>query len=208
MKIKTLTSDPSHRLSLEDIEQFFINNRANQSLPEIIHMHHIRKFTEKFPNVAMDYFAWYAERRPEFYTASIFDCADLRAEERLFSKTVGVFDQMFKLSDIQHGNVLAYLNFQENMTRDFLEETDRCYLYPISDNTVAVLIGCLKKNGLLKNDKFGNWLKDLPRLTAHIRRIIQFFVVPSQLYERKPCDIEILMQKVFNSKFYSETYST
>ena len=198
MKIKTLTSDPSHRLSLEDIEQFFINNRANQSLPEIIHMHHIRKFTEKFTNVAMDYFAWYAERRPEFYTASIFDCADLRAEERLFSKTVGVFDQMyqyFKLSDIQHGNVPAFLNFQENMTRDFLEETDRCYLYPISDNTVAALIGCLKTNELLKNDTN---LKDLRRLTAHIRRIIQFFVVPSQLYDRKPCDIEIAMQKVKN----------
>ena len=195
MEIKTLRSDPSHRLSLEDIEQFFINNRANQSLPEIIHMHHIRKFNEKFTD---DYFTWYAKRRPEFFTASIFNCADLRAEQRLFSKTVGVFDQIYinmVISDIQHGNVPALLNFQENITRDFLEDTDRCYLYPISDNTVAALIGCLKTNELLKNDTN---LKDLPRLTAHIRRIIQFFVVPSQLYDRKPCDIEIAMQKVKN----------
>ena len=56
-----------------------------------------------------------------------------------------------------------------------MEETDRCFLYPIADNTVAVLIGCLKTNGLLKNDKFENWLEDLRRLTAHIRRIYQFF---------------------------------
>ena len=197
MKIKTSKSDPSHRLSLENIEQFFLNSRKNNSLPEIIHMHHIRNFTEKFTNVAVDYFTWYAQRRPEIFKASIFNCADLRAEQRLFSKTLGVFDLMqFKLSDIKDGDVPAYLNFQENMTRDFLEETDRCYLYPISDNTVAVVIGCLKANGLLKNDKFGHLLRDLPRLTAHIRRIIQFFVVPSQLYERNPCDIEIAMQKV------------
>ena len=209
MKIKTLKSDPSHRLPLEDIEQFFLNNKAHQSLPEIIQMQHIQKFTEKFTNVELDYFAWYAKQRPEFYRAAIFDCADLRAEQRLFSKTVGVFDQIYinmVISDIQHGNVPAYLNFQENITRDFLEETDRCYLFPISDNIVAALIGCLETNGLL-NDEFGN-IKDLPRLPAHIRRIIQFFVVPSQLYEGKPCDIEILMQKVFKSKFYSETYST
>ena len=196
MEIKTLRSDPSHRLSLEDIEQFFTNNRANQSLPEIIHMHHIQKFNEKFTDATVDYFTWYAKRRPEFFTASIFNCADLRAEQRLFSKTVGVFDQIYinmVISDIQHGNVPALLNFQENITRDFLEDTDRCYLYPISDNTVAALIGCLKTNELLKNDTN---LKDLPRLTAHIRRIIQFFVVPSQLYDRKPCDIEIAMQKV------------
>ena len=207
MKIKTSKSDPSHRLSLENIEQFFLNSRKNNSLPEIIHMHHIRNFTEKFTNVAVDYFTWYAQRRPEIFKASIFNCADLRAEQRLFSKTLGVLDLMqFKLSDIKDGDVPAYLNFQENMTRDFLEETDRCYLFPISDNIVAALIGCLETNGLL-NDEFGN-IKDLPRLPAHIRRIIQFFVVPSQLYEGKPCDIEILMQKVFKSKFYSETYST
>ena len=205
MKIKTLKSDPSHRLPLEDIEQFFFNNKANQSLPEIIHMQHIQKFTEKFTNVDLDYFAWYAKQRPEFYRAAIFDCADLRAEQRLFSKTVGVFEmyKMYKkLSDIQHGNVPAYLNFQENMTRDFTEETDRCYLFPISDNIVAALIGCLETIGLLKNDNLRN-LKDLPRLTAHIRRIIQFFVVPSQLYDRKPCDIEIAMQKVQKLKHNS-----
>ena len=160
-------------------------------------MQHIQKFTEKFPDVTVDYYTWYSQRRPEIFKASIFDCADLRAEQRLFSKTVGVFDRMhIKLSDIKDGDVPAYLNFQENMTKDFWEETDRCYQYPISDNTVAVVIGCLKKNGLLKNDKFGHLLRDLPRLTAHIRRIIQFFVVPSQLYVRNPCDIEIAMQKV------------
>ena len=158
-------------------------------------MQHIQKFTEKFPDVTVDYYTWYRQKRPDIFKASIFDCADLRAEDRLFSKTVGVLDRIFKLSDI-NGDVPAILNFQENMTRDFLEETDRCYLYPISDNTVAVVIGCLKANGLLKNDKVGHLLRDLPRLTAHIRRIIQFFVVPSQLYERNPCDIEIAMQKV------------
>ena len=170
----------------------------------MIHMHHIRKFTKKSPDVAMDYFTWYSQRRPELNKASIFDCVDLRAEQRMFSKTLGVFDQMFiKLSDIRDGDVPAYLNFQENITQDFIEETDRCYLYSIADNTVAALVGCLKTNGILHNDKLRNWLKNLPRLRAHIRRIIQFFVFPSQIYARDPCDIEIAMQKVEKYKILS-----
>jgi len=80
----------------------------------------------------------------------------------------------------------------ETLTKGILEETDRCYLFPIADNFVAALIGCLKTNELLKNDQ----LKDLPRLTPHIRCIIDFFVVPSQRYGRNPYDIEIAMQKV------------
>ena len=209
MKIKTLLSDPSNRLSLEDIEQFFINTKANQSLPEIIQMYHIRKFTEKFTDVGIDYFTWYAQRVPAFDRASIFDGYSLRAEQKLFSKTVGMYDQIyFKLSDIRHGYVPAYLNFQENFTEDFMEETDRCYLFPIADNIVAALIGCLEMNGLFKNDKLRNLLKNSPRLTAHIRRIIQFFVVPSQLFGGKTCDIEMVMQKVFELKFYSERYLT
>ena len=162
-------------------------------------MQHIQKFTEKFTDVAVDYYTWYTDKRPEIFEASIFDCADLRAEQRLFSKTVGIYDQWYanlKLSDIVDGDVPAYLNFQENMTKDFWEENDRCYLYPIADNTVAACIDCLKKNKLLKNEKYGDSVKDLLRLTAHIRRVIQFFVVPSQLHDRKPCDIEIAMQKV------------
>ena len=170
----------------------------------MIHMHHIQKFTEKSPNVDIDYFTWYSIQRPEILNASIFDRSDLRAEERLFSKTLGVFDQMyFKLSDMQDGVVPAYLNFQENLLQGFVEETDRCYQFSISDNTVAVVIGCLKANGLLKNDKFAHLLRDLPRLTTHIRSIIQFFVVPSQLYRSKSCDIEITMQKVRTYKMLS-----
>ena len=158
----------------------------------MIHMHHIQKFTEKSPGVTIDYFTWYSQRRPELYKASIFDSADLRSEHRHFSKTVGMYDQNHRLSDIEDCDVPAYLNFQENMTKGILEESDRCYLFPIADNFVAALIGCLKTNGLLKNDQ----LKDLPRLTPHIRCIIDFFVVPSQRYGRNPCDIEIAMQKV------------
>ena len=198
MEIKTVKSDPSHRLPLEDIEKFFISNRTNQSSPEIIHMYHIQKFTEKFTQVDVDYYTWYQQRKPEM-AASIFDCADLRAEQRLFSKTTGMYDwynQVLKLSDMKDGDVPALINLQENMTRGFQEETDRCYLYPIADNTIAAFIRCLKKKELLKNEKYANFLTNLPRITAHIRRIIQFFVVPSQLFDRKPCSIEIAMQKV------------
>ena len=165
-------------------------------------MQHIQKFTEKFPDVAVDYYTWYTDKRPEIFEASIFDSSDLRSEHRPFSKTVGMYDQNHRLSDIEDCDVPAYLNFQENMTKGILEETDRCYLFPIADNFVAALIGCLKTNGLLKNDQFGRitLLKDFPRLTAHIRRIIDFFVVPSQRYGRNPCDIEIAMQKV--RKYY------
>lgn len=163
----------------------------------MIHMHHIRIFTEKFTGVDVDYFTWYYQRRPGI-KASIFDSADLRSEHRPFSKTVGMYDQNHRLSDIKDCDVPAYLNFQENMTKGISEDTDRCYLYSMADNFVAALIGCLKTNGLLKNDQFDRitLLKDLPRLTAHIRRIIDFFVVPSQRYGRNPCDIEIAMQKV------------
>ena len=191
-------SDSSHRLPLEDIENFFINQKANQSLPEKIHMHHIRKFTEKITQVNIDYYTWYQQRRPDM-AASIFDCDDMRAEQRLFSKTIRMYDwyyQQFKLSDMSDSDVPAFVNLQENMTTDFMEETDRCYLFSIADNTVAALISCLKKNKLLKNEKYGNLLKNLPRITAHIRRIIQFFVVPSQVFNSKPCSIEIAMQKV------------
>ena len=192
-KIKTLKLDPSDRLSLEDIEQFFINHKANHFLPEMIHMHNIRKFTEDFTGVDIDYFTWYYQRRPEI-KASIFDSVDLRSEHRPFSKTVRIYDQNYRLSDIKDCDVPAYLNFQENITKGILEDTDRCYLFPIADNFVAALIGCLKTNGLLKNDQFST--NDLPRLPAHIRCIIDFFVVPSQRYGRNPCDIEIAMQKV------------
>ena len=163
----------------------------------MIHMHDIRKFTENFTGVDIDYFTWYYQQRPEI-KASIFDPVDLRSENRPFSKTVRMYDQNYRLSDIKDCNVPAYLNFQENMTKGILEDTDRCYLYSMADNFVAALIGCLKTNGLLKNDQFGRitLLKDFPRLTAHIRRIIDFFVVPSQRYGRNPYDIEIAMQKV------------
>ena len=161
-------------------------------------MHHIQKFTEKFTQVDVDYYTWYLQRKPEM-AASIFDCADLKAEQRLFSKTTGMYDwynQMLRLSDIKDGDVPAFINLQEDITRVLIEETGRSYLYAIADNTVAALIRCLKKKELLKNEKYGNFLTNLPRITAHIRRIIQFFVVPSQVSDRKPCSIEIVMHKV------------
>ena len=103
---------------------------------------------------------------------------------------------MSKLSDIKDSDVPALINFQENMAPGFIEDTDRSYMFSIADNIVAALIFYLRKNGLLKNEKDGNLLKNLPRITAHIRRIIQFFVVPSELFDCKPCCIEITMQKV------------
>ena len=160
-------------------------------------MSDIQKFTEK--SLDRDYLTWYQSCQRGI-SAPIFDYNDLRAEERFFSKTIGIYDEMYnnmRVSDIENGNVPAHVNFQEYITRDkfFYEETDRCYLYPIADNFVAVLIGCLKDNKLLKNTATD--LKDEPRLTAHIRRIIQFFVIPSQVYNRsQACDIEIAMHKV------------
>ena len=102
---------------------------------------------------------------------------------------------MEELLHVKGGYTPAWFNIQDNMTRNFLEKTDRCYLFPLADNIVAALFFCLEDYGLLKNTD-DTFLLDSPRITAHIRRIIQFFIIPMQLYDSKPCNIDFLIQKV------------
>ena len=155
----------------------------------------IREFAQKSIQ-SVDYFTWYLDKRPGL-NAPVFNHADLRAEQKFFSKSLSIYEkyQMNEISHLKGGYVPEYHNFQQYITRDFLEETDRCYHFPIADNVIAVLLEYLDYYDLLTDPKHGDILKT-PRITAHIRRIIQFFIVPSQLYDRKPCDIEITMQKV------------
>ena len=194
IKFQNLNKDPSHRLPLEDIEKFFINGKANGSLPNMIRMDDIRKFTND--SLQMDYFTWYLEQCSTL-DAEIFNNPELRAEPKPFSKSLHIYDyyQQNEISHLKDRYVPAFLNFQQNMTKGFFEETDRCYLYPIADNIVAVLLRYLVNKKFLKDAESGNILRK-PLITAHIRRVIQFFIIPSQLYDRKPCDIEITMQKV------------
>ena len=196
--------DPSRRLSLENIEKFFISNKTNKTLPDMIRMQNIREFTQKLIPNQVDYFTWYLEKRPQL-DAPVFNHADLRAEQKFFSKSLSIYEK-YQMNEIKHlkgGYVPAYHNFQQYITRDFLEETDRCYHFPIADNFIAVLLEYLDSYGLLTDPKHGDILTESPRITAHIRRIIQFFIVPSQLYDRKPCDIEITMQKVYDIPYDS-----
>ena len=157
-------------------------------------MDDIRKFTNK--SIQIDYFTRYLENCSNL-NAEIFNNAELRAEQKCFSKSLRIYDyyQQNEISHLKDRYVPAFLNFQQNMTRGFFEENDRCYLYPIADNIVAVVLRYLVDEKLLKDAESGNILKK-PLITAHIRRIIQFFIIPSQLYDRKPCDIQITMQKV------------
>lgn len=143
--------------------------------------------------VHLDYFTWFKKYMP--MDDDIFNCKNLRAEQRIFSKSFRIYDKMIELTHVKGGYVPAWLNIQENMTIDFLEKSDRCYLFPIADNIVASLLLCLEEYGFLK-DPDDNFLLESPRITAHIRRIIQFFIIPSQLYDSKPCDVDFIIQKV------------
>ena len=146
--------------------------------------------------VHLDYFTWYKKNMPKnMMNDDIFHCKNLRAEQRIFSKSMKIYDNMIELSHVKGGYVPAWLNIQENMTINFLEKADRCYLFPIADNIVAALLLCLEDYGYLRNSD-DTFLLDSPRITAHIRRIIQFFIIPSQLYDSKPCNVDFILQKV------------
>ena len=157
----------------------------------MITMNDIQKCKES--PVHLDYFTWFKKKMP--MTDEIFHCKNLRAEPRVFSKSMKIYDNMKELEHVKGGYVSAWLNIQENMTLNFLERSDRCYLFPIADNFVAALFLCLEDYGFLNNND-DTFLLDSPRITAHIRRIIQFFIIPSQLYDSKPCGIDYIIQKV------------
>ena len=152
-------------------------------------------FTEIEEN---DYFRWYQQARPEI-AEPVFNSKTLRAESKCFSKTAQIYDNVIRSTAIQSLYVPPFHHFQEYINGDYIEETDRCYLFPIADNIIATLLKYLDDLDLIKDSKSRDLILNEPRIIAHIRRIIQCFVIPSQSYGFEPSDVEITMQKVSKS---------
>ena len=183
-------------MPLEDIEAFFVNNNSN----EMITMKDVQKYKES--PIHQDYFTWFKQNIWQMEDG-IFDCKNFRAEQRFFSKSLKIYDDMKEFEHVkENGYVPAWCNIQENMIFSrkfsFLEKTDRCWKFALADNIVAALLLCLDDYGLLKKSN-DNFLLESSRITAHIRRIIQFYIMPSQLYDSKPCNVAIVIQKVNDS---------
>ena len=145
-----------------------------------------------------DYFLCYQQARPNI-AATVFNSKTLRAESKCFSKTAQIYDNVFRSTVMQSLYVPPFHHFQEYMNGNYIEETDRCYLFPIADNIVATLLKYLDDLDLIKDSQSRDLILNEPRIIAHIRRIIQCFVVPSQSYGYGPSDIEITMEKVSKS---------
>ena len=187
--------DPEDRLSLEDVEAFFERNKSNK----MITMKDIQIYKES--SIHQDYFTWFKKNIAQMKD-EIFDCKNFQAEQRFFSKSLKIYDDMVEVIQVKGGYVPAWYNIQENLIFSrkfsFLEKTDRCWKFALADNIVAALLLCLDDYGLLKNSN-DDFLLESPRITAHIRRIIQFYIMPSQLYDSKPCNVAIVIQKVNGS---------
>ena len=142
-----------------------------------------------------NYFKIYREARPGI-AERIFNYNSLRAETKCFSKTTQVYDNVIRSSNIKSLYVPPFLHFQEYVNGEYKEATDRCYLFAIADNIVATLLKYLDEHQLFKNSQSRDVVLNEPRIIAHIRKMIQFYVLPSQSYGSEPSDIDITMHKV------------
>ena len=189
-------------MSIQDVETFFKNNFENNTLPKMIDMETIQELTKSISTLG--YYTWFCRVEPDI-NAEIFMGKSLRAEDRFLSKTFTAYERYGKLEDMESNFVSALVNLQNNFTQNYLEETFRCFFYPIADNFMATLYRCLYDNDLWKdetNKDVTSWkyFLESKRLTAHFRRILQFYVIPSQIFNTKPGSVKITMQKVNISK--------
>ena len=170
-------------MSIQDVETFFVNNLVNGTLPKMIDMKNIQELTRL--TSTLEYYKWYRKVQPDI-DAEIFMCKSLRAEQRNLSKNFTVYDNYRQLEDMESNFVSANVNLQNNFSGNNFEETFRCFFYPIADNFMATIYRCLYDNDLWKDETYEsswNFFLESKRLTAHFRRILQFYVIPSQIFK-------------------------